>query len=434
MGGLVVDMTDDENRVWPEWCNSLTITPACVEDCLDGDAFRGISLDFLTLQSINGRSKSDGLTKCIVILQAVWFCLQCLARIHQQLPVSLLELNTFAHALCALIIYILWWNKPGEISDPFVIPSRASDELRDLCAAQWTLGAMGKHYERHRLQQTKAKGVLVSSWEPTFTHGGSTLVMNFFRGRNNLTLAPGYGEEWYLFDHTREERWLYFPRHPQTSQLRLRSRYPKGRASAIHLHPGQPISGTNTCIDSQFASIEIDQVTLNRWQHTLRFPQKYHNNYAVWLRDRQPNFNWPRGLDTPDGHAIADELTRCFLMFLATSLCYGALHLLAWDSGVLQPQTAQDTWWKTASLLLVGLGPLAFALWAIMKLVRGPDAHLNLNMAMSAVGLCLFVVPALLAYAAARIYLVVEVFYVLPYMDPGVYEMPRYSLYWPHFG
>jgi hypothetical protein len=107
MGGLVVDMARDKQRVWPEWCNTLTVTPACVEECFGREAFKDISLDFLTLESINGRSKVDPLAKFVTIIQAMWFCIQFIVRMNQSLPVSLLELNTFAHSLCALISYIL---------------------------------------------------------------------------------------------------------------------------------------------------------------------------------------------------------------------------------------------------------------------------------------------------------------------------------------
>ncbi|KAK0753677.1 hypothetical protein B0T18DRAFT_484350 [Schizothecium vesticola] len=38
---------------------------------------------------------------------------------------SLLELNTLAHALCALALYSLWWNKPLDIEEP--TPCRGPD-------------------------------------------------------------------------------------------------------------------------------------------------------------------------------------------------------------------------------------------------------------------------------------------------------------------
>ncbi|KAK4447260.1 hypothetical protein QBC34DRAFT_467878 [Podospora aff. communis PSN243] len=52
---------------------------------------------------IEDKSKGSGLAKFIVCAQAAWFCIQCLARIVQNLGISLLELNVLGHAICALI-------------------------------------------------------------------------------------------------------------------------------------------------------------------------------------------------------------------------------------------------------------------------------------------------------------------------------------------
>ena len=66
----------------------------------------------ISKQDIEDKSKADGLAKTLVCVQALWFCVQCVSRIAQKLPITLLELNTFAHSLCALSVYILWWHKP----------------------------------------------------------------------------------------------------------------------------------------------------------------------------------------------------------------------------------------------------------------------------------------------------------------------------------
>jgi hypothetical protein len=60
--------------------------------------------------------------------EASWFCIQCLTRLTQGLAISLLELNTLGHALCMLIIYVLWWNKPLDIEEPEVRVIRDESE------------------------------------------------------------------------------------------------------------------------------------------------------------------------------------------------------------------------------------------------------------------------------------------------------------------
>lgn len=50
----------------------------------------------------------------------------------QHIPISLLELNTFGHAICALLIYVLWWDKPFEVDYPKVIEGPTLQRLRAL--------------------------------------------------------------------------------------------------------------------------------------------------------------------------------------------------------------------------------------------------------------------------------------------------------------
>ena len=54
----------------------------------------------------------------LTTVTAAWFCAQCLARLTQRVGISLLELNTLGHALCALLIYCLWWKKPLDTKEP----------------------------------------------------------------------------------------------------------------------------------------------------------------------------------------------------------------------------------------------------------------------------------------------------------------------------
>ena len=50
------------------------------------------------------------------------------------MPISLLEVNTFGHALCALMIYFLWWEKPFDVDFPTVVHSPF---LWDAYASKW---------------------------------------------------------------------------------------------------------------------------------------------------------------------------------------------------------------------------------------------------------------------------------------------------------
>ena len=51
-----------------------------------------------------------------------------------RIPISLLELNTLGHAVCALFIYLLWWEKPFEVDVPTTVNIQA---LLDIFALAW---------------------------------------------------------------------------------------------------------------------------------------------------------------------------------------------------------------------------------------------------------------------------------------------------------
>jgi hypothetical protein len=84
----------------------------------------------ISKEDLSDKSKANSLAKSLVCLQASWFCIQCLARISQGLPLSLLEVNTSAHALSALIVYILWWDKPLDIDQPTRLPVDDENKIR----------------------------------------------------------------------------------------------------------------------------------------------------------------------------------------------------------------------------------------------------------------------------------------------------------------
>ena len=83
----------------------------------------------LSAAEIMDKSKANGLAKTLVCLQAAWFCLQCIGRLAHGLPIALLELTTFAHALCALIMFVCWARKPLDVEEPTFISDDSTTPL-----------------------------------------------------------------------------------------------------------------------------------------------------------------------------------------------------------------------------------------------------------------------------------------------------------------
>ncbi|KAF7369997.1 hypothetical protein MSAN_00629600 [Mycena sanguinolenta] len=72
-------------------------------------------------EDITDKSKGDALSKGVALLQGLWFILQCLARAHQHLAITQLEVATLAFAVVNVFIWLLWWDKPLDVQRPIVI-------------------------------------------------------------------------------------------------------------------------------------------------------------------------------------------------------------------------------------------------------------------------------------------------------------------------
>lgn len=56
------------------------------------------------------KSKANVLGKVLICVQIIWFAIQVITRLVAGYPLTLIELHTVVHVLCALMMYILWWE------------------------------------------------------------------------------------------------------------------------------------------------------------------------------------------------------------------------------------------------------------------------------------------------------------------------------------
>ena len=73
---------------------------------------REIAVPMVKEEIIKDRSKGDGLSKALVIIQTTWFITQCITRRAEGLIITQLELITVAFAILNGTMYYLWWDKP----------------------------------------------------------------------------------------------------------------------------------------------------------------------------------------------------------------------------------------------------------------------------------------------------------------------------------
>jgi hypothetical protein len=119
MGGMSFeDSAEEAQQFMPGARQRTVLTVEGFEYILE---MRDHLIPDISRESIQDKSKSDRLAKLLTCWQAGYFCLQCVFRLSQQLSVTLLELNVFAHALCAFALFALWSDKPRDVCEPALI-------------------------------------------------------------------------------------------------------------------------------------------------------------------------------------------------------------------------------------------------------------------------------------------------------------------------
>ncbi|KAG1848954.1 hypothetical protein DFJ58DRAFT_842797 [Suillus subalutaceus] len=109
MGGFMLYVNDEPRG---------TLTPNNLLQCVDEGS---VDMPVISEAEVEDQSKGDGLLKGFAILQLVWFVVQLFARYVQNLPITLLEIDTLAVTALTCISYGLWWKKPKDVRCPYIV-------------------------------------------------------------------------------------------------------------------------------------------------------------------------------------------------------------------------------------------------------------------------------------------------------------------------
>ncbi len=151
--------------------------------------------------------------------------------------------------------------------------------------------------------------------------------------------------------------------------------------------------------------------------------------HQVFKRRRLPKILVRRCNDWPDMENIFDEPLIAF-GFSAGALIYGGLHALAWFAHF--DSSTEQLLWRTSACVIMGGLPV---IWILSRRLDDKSfTDLSKWVLNGLIHLSTLVpsVLVLLAYILARGYLVVECFINLSHLPAEVYEVPRWSAYFPH--
>ncbi|CZR32441.1 uncharacterized protein FPRO_02011 [Fusarium proliferatum ET1] len=119
MGGLEVDVSKFEHFTG-HWAARGTLQSGTLRLSVNGVLQLARMGHFLPIErsKINDKSKADTLQKMLVMTQVTWMATQCIFRLGYGLPISLLEIHTMVHVICAVVMFMFWIKKPKDLLDP----------------------------------------------------------------------------------------------------------------------------------------------------------------------------------------------------------------------------------------------------------------------------------------------------------------------------
>ena len=380
-------------------------------------------------EDIADKSKTDGIAKLLSCAQALWMLMQVCGRLAQGLPVTLLEINTLGHVLCALVIYILWWHKPRQIFEPTKL---SGGWTRPICAYMYMSSKISG-------SPSKNPGLLRSSWiEPKFSSmvylppssmtdaerqtGETSIFGSFIKPARTRTIEVSKSTQPGLSQllQAASSHLLRTPSSPDVPSARLDATNPKDQPQPAHW---------SWAAEAIYRYPAIRERT--KPAH-LESDDPIHTGLQIETEEFLVHSasNWP-----------TDELLRGIrglvmgMMIWFASMAFGVVHVAAWNDYF--PSQAETWLWRSSALFISASGLLWLMINLLANLFPAVDGYWNRVLKLK-VGWASYVVLGLVcgvcgvAYVTARLFLVVEAWISLRSLPIGAYKTPNWTQLLPH--
>ncbi|KAF2190298.1 hypothetical protein K469DRAFT_438703, partial [Zopfia rhizophila CBS 207.26] len=405
-------------------------------------------------EEIRDKSKANTLAKALVVLQAGWMLVQVIGRLIDRLPVTLLEVNTVAHVLCAFSMYTMWWNKPLLPEEPLILKG---DWVHPLCAYMFMSSEMSEKVDKPKIHSRSVVKRLFASLKvylkiPELERLRIRLNSNCSHNDDNITLTnPGGSIKATL--KRKSDAHPTFTLSSKRSLENLRSIREARKSSETAFFERRP---RITAADR--ASTPPTQIHLRRWKLAAGALQTYpilrdqsfilHSHAPQTSIDEEDISNQvcihcqPTELLKPYiQNWLYDDLLRnvggltVSMILWLSNFIYGSLHAAAWNEHF--PTTAEKWLWRASCSYISFAG----GLWIILNWVAAAYPPLNefwerwMDGAKGRIwsiflGIVVFVCG--FSFAAARVYLVLEAFISIRDLPRKAYDTPDWTQMVPH--
>ena len=416
---------------------------------------------------VRDKSKADGLAKFLVVVQAGWMVIQCIARVQQDLPVTLLEINTIGHVVCAFALYMLWWNKPLDINDPHIVEHNS--ELDPCIALMWMCSPISGNKEdeiseiRCLAYETPEKRNNASPTTPT-THvkDNSTALREVSISKTHRTrLSVGsvgardprkfigplhemqvgvehHQSSFTPFDHdvsyvyqcerVATEHEIFFGLQGRDHGLQHTRNYCRRGFSDCKNHDPLPIDAIERWKLANKVIDELYQESKKRHPYDNFFftasSLGLFVGEPIYIADHIPNFP---GFSFLGSVNVQRDILKTVVAFAGAA--YGGLHLAAWNDYF--PTAVERIMWISCSCA-TGLTGLVLALFFLatnqLPQLEAAESHVR-NSRKFRIFWKWVLIPL---FMTARVFIVVEAFICLRRQPDAIYKTPEWSNYFPH--
>uniref|UniRef100_L7J1S9 Wax synthase domain-containing protein n=1 Tax=Pyricularia oryzae (strain P131) TaxID=1143193 RepID=L7J1S9_PYRO1 len=323
-------------------------------------------------EEIDDKSKANSLAKTTVLLQATWMLIQAVGRLIAGLPVTLLEVNTVAHVLCALSMYILWWHKPLLPQQPIILRDK---ELIPLATFMYSSSEMSGYLNPTRVRsQTWIKTLFAhlslysktpeletlcirTTFDPQTAREGNTSPL---KKTGSLETVSGI---------------TFFHQAPNDCLAILQAQRRKDTGTAFfERRPRVLGQGTKPSVASKrrWLNLAVAIDTYPQLMQHDRLLLRHHVGRAncVHLKPEQLMVdhvgNWP----SSDLLRDVDGLVVGMVLWLA-NFVYGGIHMAAWNDHF--PTEAEKWLWRGSSSYIAFCG----GLWVVLNFAVSRIPKLN---------------------------------------------------------
>ncbi|KAI1481989.1 hypothetical protein F4774DRAFT_350985 [Daldinia eschscholtzii] len=421
---------DEQEYYWSEPGHMKTLSAGAVAALAEKGEFLCVPQ-----KNIDDKSKADAVKKILVLLQVSWMVTQCIFRKAYGLPLTLLEIHTMVHVVCAFILYVCWFEKPLDVLNPDTLSP--SDDRRDnfLKLLLFEDGA-----RRHSQN---------SDCPPPFIrlaneYGAERQDISGKDVEAGLRHVPDIGlsaPDDILPVRRLDDEILQSDPQPENTIIPFGSQYghlptPEKRlgiTSRDNIFRRKVLAALNEIEDPALISGE-------HWYDTLI--ERYRSSEHVSVFKETAKF--PIGVDlrytflmlglSSLAHFTLSKPKDLFLTSSAILLfpaLYGGIHLTAWNSDF--PSLSEQWIWKISCFIIMGLIPLFAITLGVLIMISTPLQNLGgfINSLFLFLEIMVCIIN-IIVFIAARLYIVIEVFISLRCVPIGVYLTPSWLQMIPH--